>query len=214
VRFVLSRADEEAYDFHFQVRDARTAAQLTSDQGWSDCVYGAVEPDAESLRRGIGNLHVDLSACGQHAQTGERGLASVGFDTRPDPQNPSGKTSVSILFIDFVTRAALELGQAAQPLDGAYEYRESGEGSGQFSLQFQKDLNPNGGGPALDETLRLSLRWNPDGAGRADIEVTGGNLGSLSVQGVECWDNGHLRVYYKDSIGIAPQEGQIALCSL
>ena len=86
-----------------------------------------------------------------------------------------------------------------------------GDGSG--SLVFDAEANL-AGGPELLETGKVGSRWNPSGAGRADVAVHGGDAldgGQLT----ECWDASFLRVYAR---GVSPDggvasEGDPATCA-
>ena len=73
------------------------------------------------------------------------------------------------------------------------------DGSG--SLVFDAEANLVGG-PAL-EAGKVGARWIPSGAGRADVEVHGGDAldgGQLT----ECWDASFQRVYAR---GVSPDGG-------
>jgi hypothetical protein len=73
------------------------------------------------------------------------------------------------------------------------------DGSG--SLAFDAEANLVGG-PAL-EAGKVGARWIPSGAGRADVEVHGGDAldgGRLT----ECWDSSFQRVYAQ---GVSPEGG-------
>jgi hypothetical protein len=67
---------------------------------------------------------------------------------------------------------------------------------------------------ALEDVTVVS-RWKETGAGRSDIGITGGDLPSQGVAGVtavECWGTDFSRVYYTDSAGINPPEGNASEC--
>ena len=67
------------------------------------------------------------------------------------------------------------------------------------------------GAAAEDSVLRS--RWLPDGAGRTDARISGGDLGALEVTASECWGRNFRRVYYTDSADFAPTEGEVAACA-
>ena len=86
-----------------------------------------------------------------------------------------------------------------------------GDGSG--SLVFDAEANLVGG-PELLETGKVGSRWNPSGAGRADVEVHGGDAAG-GGQITECWDASFVRVYAQ---GVSPDggvgsEGDPAACA-
>ena len=48
---------------------------------------------------------------------------------------------------------------------------------------------------AANETLSLHSRWMETGAGRTDIQVTGGDVGTAVDTSSECWDSNFFSVY-------------------
>jgi hypothetical protein len=65
------------------------------------------------------------------------------------------------------------------------------------------------------EDVSVVSRWKETGAGRADIGITGGDLPASGFEGitaVECWGTDFSRVYYSDSAGISPPEGNASEC--
>jgi hypothetical protein len=48
---------------------------------------------------------------------------------------------------------------------------------------------------AANETLSLHSRWMETGAGRTDVQVTGGDVGTAVDTSGECWDSNFLSVY-------------------
>ncbi len=66
----------------------------------------------------------------------------------------------------------------------------------------------------LKEDIVISSQWNNQGAGRADISITGGDVPPemTSIDAVECWDSDFYRVYYGDSVSYEATEGDTAAC--
>jgi len=64
------------------------------------------------------------------------------------------------------------------------------------------------------EDVVVDSRWNATGAGRADIDFTGGDLPSSvpMVSAVECWGSDFTQSYYNDSVGFSPTVGQESAC--
>lgn len=86
-----------------------------------------------------------------------------------------------------------------------------GDGSG--SLVFDAEANLVGS-PELLEAGKVGSRWNPSGAGRADVEVHGGDAAD-GGQLTECWDASFVRVFVR---GVSPDggvgsEGDPAACA-
>jgi hypothetical protein len=63
------------------------------------------------------------------------------------------------------------------------------------------------------EDLHLLSRWDTTGAGRADIEMNGGDL-PFTVDASECWSSSFARVFYKDTVDYEPPTGDPSACSL
>lgn len=91
-----------------------------------------------------------------------------------------------------------------------YEYAEAADGSGDFQFAIHTDIDNNG---SLAEDVAVRSRWNATGAGRADLQISGGDAGTLVVTGSECWDNTFGRVYWQDSVNYQPTEGEAAACA-
>ena len=213
VRFVMTRQPASAvFGLFYQVRDSRRRDDFTFDEGWANCVFGQVEPSGDGLRRGLGNLTIDLNACARYSQTGERGLASVGFDTSPDADNLSGKTSLQIVFDDFLTLDQIEEhGDLAQATNATYLYIES-SAERRFDFLFFADVNGEPAGATELERVAIEVRWDEEGRGQAAVSLSEGDFGALFIELSECWDAEHARVYYRDSHDLAPEEGDSASC--
>jgi hypothetical protein len=99
-------------------------------------------------------------------------------------------------------------------VDAAYEFVDVyGEG-GQLHLGLQSDLlDPYEGG--LREATALAAQWTDAGAGRTDVVVSGGDLGSAQLVVSECWDATFAAVWTDDGNGtIVGVEGDCAFAAL
>lgn len=94
------------------------------------------------------------------------------------------------------------------PIDANYNYGSTADGAGNLTFSALADM---GGGPAL-ETLVLRSRWLATGAGRADSELSGGDLGSAQAIASQCWDTSFDEVYYTDNVNFLPTEGDPTQC--
>lgn len=65
------------------------------------------------------------------------------------------------------------------------------------------------------EDVGVDSRWRADGAGRADILISSGDIPADpgQVSAVECWGADFTRSYYADSIGFEPTEGDATACA-
>jgi len=64
------------------------------------------------------------------------------------------------------------------------------------------------------EDVVIDSHWAASGAGRADIDFSGGDLaGSVPmVDAVECWGTDFMQSYYYDSVAFAPTVGEESAC--
>ncbi|HZJ53999.1 MAG TPA: hypothetical protein VFD38_07660 [Myxococcaceae bacterium] len=85
------------------------------------------------------------------------------------------------------------------------------DGSG--SLVFDAEANL-AGGPETIEAGKVGSRWTPAGAGRADVELSGGEAGD-GARLTECWDASFARVYAQGASadGGVASEGEPAACA-
>lgn len=63
------------------------------------------------------------------------------------------------------------------------------------------------------ENIHVASRWLNSGAGRADAEISNGDL-ALPVTATECWSTTFARVFYQDSIDFEPPFGDAAACAI
>ncbi|MSP54150.1 MAG: hypothetical protein EXR69_00860 [Myxococcales bacterium] len=107
--------------------------------------------------------------------------------------------------------AANDYGFAAggERVDAAYSYNEDYEGSGEMDLAWLADIDARG----ANELATMRSRWQADGQGRGDVQVTGGDLGSAVVSVSECWGSSFTRTFYTDSAGIEASEGSEDACA-
>ena len=97
-----------------------------------------------------------------------------------------------------------------QPVDAHYTYQEEADRSGNMTFSMHGDTNDPG--PAAEDGV-IRSRWLNDGSGRADIRLSGGDLGASKVTASECWDVNFLETYYTDSANFLPTAGDPATCS-
>ncbi len=215
-RFIMER-DRFNDLFGFSLQSNSTANRHTDNypSSWVDCVSGRIRASEQGSRRGVGSFVLDLEACSRAEKTGEKGIANIGFDCLPDAENPMGKTFLTIRFIDFVSRDMLQERPNPKPLNALYVYEERSDFSGMFKFDVWTDLHADEN-PNLDaeEHVELFTQWSSTKAGRADIRISGGDLGSAVILVAECFDGLKRRVYYKDSAGLIPEEGDVENCEL
>lgn len=64
------------------------------------------------------------------------------------------------------------------------------------------------------EDVTVNSQWRADGAGRADVSVSGGDLPTTIpvVDATECWGSDFARVYYEDTVGFENTYGDASAC--
>jgi hypothetical protein len=85
--------------------------------------------------------------------------------------------------------------------------------TGEIDLTAHTDIDPSH--TTALEDVKVTSRWQATGAGRADIDISGGDLpqaGLEEVTAVECWGIDFSRVYYTDSAGLEPTAGSASEC--
>ncbi len=84
------------------------------------------------------------------------------------------------------------------------------DGSGELVVDAYDNLDDTPEG--VLEDIQIASRWTPQGAGRAEITLSGGDLPTEVVTAVECWDTDFFRSYYSDSFSWETTEGDEANC--
>lgn len=84
------------------------------------------------------------------------------------------------------------------------------DGGGELVLTALADVStpPDGNNESVDE----NSRWESTGAGRADIEMTGGDFGSTTVKASQCWSASFAQTYYTDNVSYQPTAGDASAC--
>jgi hypothetical protein len=83
------------------------------------------------------------------------------------------------------------------------------DGSGAVDVLALTDIEDENQDGKLEDVV-MHNRWARDGAGRADVQISGGSVPIL-VKATECWSPVFERSYYSDNAG-NPTEGDAASC--
>ncbi|RYZ07918.1 MAG: hypothetical protein EOO73_09460 [Myxococcales bacterium] len=86
------------------------------------------------------------------------------------------------------------------------------DGTGSLHVVAQSDVDDSKA-TAL-ENVTVDSRWRADGAGRADVVISGGDLPADpgEVAAVECWGADFARSFYADTVSFEPAEGEASAC--
>ncbi len=179
--------DIHTWGFDQWPRDAERDAAST-------VVLGEVDPGA-SRDLSAGRFQVDFTTVHELDPTEDAtGLFDVEYDI-----HANGVTA-AVTFTDF----------GDDQLDAVYLYDQAFDGDGLMDLAVEADINPESG-TGLEETWYTRSRWQPTGAGQADIRITGGDLGDTVATITECWSSSFERVYYVESLS-GTEEGDLSEC--
>jgi hypothetical protein len=97
----------------------------------------------------------------------------------------------------------------SQPFNGAYRYQLFDDGTSVLRYTGQTNL----GGSAALESVQLGAKWNAQRAGRAELKLTGTDLGPVGTAYTECWDANFNDTYFATTpTTLAPQLGAITTC--
>jgi hypothetical protein len=141
---------------------------------------------------------------------GGHGDFTIDFDAaeRVNPIDNDGTGQVAIVY-DIPARR-LELSAVDGESSAEYSYEEAEDGSGNMTFSAHGDTEDDG---TLPEDAVVRSRWLPTGDGRADVRLSGGDLGGNQVTASQCWDEHFGEVYYGDSAGFIPESGVEADCA-
>ena len=164
-----------------------------SDQA-SSVIVGEVDAGAT---RDISSGHFDVDFTAIH-ELDPTEFATGQFEVAYDIHDQGVTATVG--FIDF----------GPDGITAEYTYDQTFEGEGRMDLVVHADINPESGTGA-EETWATMSRWTADGAGRVDILISDGDLGSDTATIIECWSSGFEAVYHAESMGDL-EEGDATLC--
>ncbi len=203
-RLTVTELADGSYDWQLDGRSK------TNDDGFLTLVSGNAVPGVQAGddERGSGNFLMDFDAI--HTvdpvdNPDAKGKVEVVYEL----ENRDGTQATLDLHVD--TREVDSTG-AQVPIVADYHYGESLDGSGDFEFSWLGDIDEDG---SLFEDARINASWLADGAGRADVSATGGDLGDGTAEFTQCWDTQFRSVYEDFEVpdgGAA--EGDIADCAL
>jgi hypothetical protein len=160
-------------------------------------IDGAADPRAGELQ-GSGEFLIDFDA-GRRVNPVDSGNAKGSVDVRYD---------LAKRHLDLTVMSTDDQGK---PVSADYAYNQAADGGGDMTFDVSSDFA--GSATTLKETLTLRSRWLATGAGRADARVGGGDFGTAQVTVSECWSTMFGRVFYQDSLNLAPIQGAETACA-
>jgi hypothetical protein len=187
-RFTVTEVGDATYDYVLEGQPKAGGAWSTVLRGHG---FGKSKPEHKS-----GWFEIDNEAMRtlDPAEGKDRGTAKVTFDLTKLPAT-----------------IAVEL----RPIDGAgftdVTVTHAEGGAGAVDITALADIDDSKATKLED--VRVESRWTPAGSGRADIELSKGDL-PFVVTATECWSETFARVYYEDTVDFEPSSGDASACAL
>ncbi len=128
----------------------------------------------------------------------------------PDRAHDHGTTKITYQLHAWPATLDVEIRPTPAPdwLDITVTHQQ--DGSGAVDIDALTDVEPVVKDGNLEDIVMHS-RWANTGAGRADVQISGGDVSTL-VKATECWSTSFFRSYYTDSAGLEPTVGDPSAC--
>jgi hypothetical protein len=105
--------------------------------------------------------------------------------------DPTATVAVGVTFTNIVDSCA-SCSTMGQIYDALYAYSATPGNGGDLQYGADENFNP---ATAANENFSLHSRWMETGAGRTDIQLSGGDYGSTVLTSSECWDTNFASVF-------------------
>lgn len=183
----------------------------TAPDTYTYALEGKGKTEADSAFRVVlSGSHVDAGA-----NVGN-GSFLLDFDkAKTLPENDGNVGTVSVTYSRPTLSAEIavdadfhQVKSDAQLVNAQYKYRATPGNGGTFDFDLDKDFTA---GPALEHG-KIRSRWVETGAGRSDVQATGGDLTS-PVTLSECWDDGFASRFLEASYSPSSNYGQASVCA-
>jgi hypothetical protein len=193
-RLVVTALGNGSYDWSL---DGRSKTEPGAD--FQTVIAGNAVP-GETEGTGHGEFTIDFDAAERvnPIDNDARGVVGISYD-------------LAARHLDM-SIATVEVRDGAEvPVNYEYAYSEKDDGSGDMIFAAHGDTDDEG---TAAEDAVIRSRWLADGAGRADVRLSGGDVSTtISVTASECWDSTFAVVYYSDSVNWLPTEGSQSSCA-
>jgi hypothetical protein len=191
-RFTVNEVGDKEYDYALEGRPKGSTSEGDFKTVLSGHGFGKTRAEH---RQGDFALDFDASRALDPARNKDTGTAKVVYDLRQFP---------ATIDVDFASTDKSRY--------GSVDVTHQKDGSGAVDIKMHDDIDPSKT-TKLEDTV-LHSRWDTTGAGRADVQITGGDLPANIpvVNASECWSSTFARVFYKDSANIEPAAGNDSVC--
>ena len=201
-RFRVTRVAEHEYDYVLEGRPK----QSSSDQDYRTVLSGVGYSTADP-RHGDGHFIVNLDAAralDPVAHPNDSGTVSVTHDLPPTVTETLAPLprEIHVTLAPSTTQEYLEIVSLARE-----------DRTGVVTVEGRADIDASKA--TLLEDVTVASQWSSAGAGRSDVTLANGDIPSnmSPVTLVECWDTQFKQSYYKDSVGLAAEAGDITACA-
>ena len=190
-KLVVTESSTNVFDYEL---DARAAAS-TSDADWKAILtghgYGKAHPQHDT---GWFEWNANAYQALDPTKLGSGGTTKITYDVHALPAtihadyDPSGASSFT------------------------FDVTHEAGGAGQVDVVGQGNVDEDPSNQI--ENVDVHSAWSTTGAGRADGDVSGGDVPASvgTVHVTECWDTAFDRVYYADTASYEPASGDASAC--
>jgi hypothetical protein len=178
-KLTVTKKGDHTYDYKLEGK-GKTEADTAFKTVLSGSHTITVDGQGNRLRDfGNGNLLIDWDAAQMLPEHDNNvGKLDIRY-SRPDAQ--------SVVTVDAGFRNVKDDQQPGARVNADYKYKETPGAGGEFDFALDKNLD-NDPARSKIEHLTIKSRWAQSGAGRADVKVTGGDVGVGEHTVNECWD--------------------------
>lgn len=178
-----------------------------ADDEFSYIFEGKAKQDDDTKYRKVltGTHKPTLDAAGDPVEKMGSGDFVLNWDERKQLPEPDGNVGKAHIFYSRASATAdvtikvqfTQVKDEQDPsklIDAEYRYLETTAKNGEFQFATNKDLDKGNASRPLVERLTVRSRWTAQGAGRADVKATGGDIATEATAS-ECWDTNFLSQY-------------------
>jgi hypothetical protein len=191
-RFTVNEIGDREYDYKLEGRPKGSTNEADFKAVLTGHGFGKTRPEH---RQGDFTLDFDASHALDPARSKDTGTVKVAYDLRQFPATINA-----------------DLTSSDKASYGSVDVTHQADSSGAVDVKMHADIDPSK--TTKLEDVVIHSRWDATGAGRADVQISGGDLPATTpeVQASECWNAGFARVYYTDSANIEQPAGNETAC--
>ncbi|QSQ24733.1 hypothetical protein JY651_07240 [Pyxidicoccus parkwayensis] len=201
-KLTVTRTDDNTYSWNLEGK-AKTADDSAFVTVLSGSHTAAVDANGERVKGyGSGEFLIDWdkSRTLPGANQNDMGTADISYS----------RTSASAVASVQAEFQQIRDNETSSRVDASYSFKQAQGAGGELDFVVHKNIDTDPARPAK-ETLAIKSRWESTGAGRSDIELSGGDLFSKASLS-ECWDSNFLSVYFIVSFNPALGYGAVNAC--